>query len=52
MVFTSTIQPMAVRPKNGITSEISMRNRMAFCGLPSLFTFANHEGRMSSSAIL
>ena len=51
-VVTSTTQPVAVRPKNGMISEIPMMNSTAFFGVRSSVSAANQRGRMSSAAIV
>jgi hypothetical protein len=46
----STIHPRAVLPKNGAINEITITNKIAFCGvLYSAFSFPNHFGRTPSS---
>ena len=51
MLDTSTGQPMTVRPKNGMTSEMPTTNRMALRGepFPSSFPSHCHFGRTSSA---
>ena len=51
IVLTSTIQLMAVRPKNGIGNDSSMMNRMAFRGTPPWPSWLNHDGNSSSFAM-
>ena len=51
MVLTSTIQPMATRPRKGMNRDTVMRKRRAFLGVPSRFRAPNQRGRMPRSAM-
>ena len=49
-MVTSTIQLIAVLPKNGMIAEHAAMNRIALKGLPSSFVLPNHFGTTSSLA--
>ena len=51
MVVTSTIQPMAVRPRNGTMTDTAMINRMALRGARYSFSSPNQSGSILSLAI-
>ena len=47
-VVTSTIQPMAVRPRKGISSDTATTKPIAFCGMPRPFSFPRDAGASPS----
>ena len=50
MVVVSTIQPMVVRPKNGMGSDMSITSRMTLAGICLSFKWAMGSGSMLSWA--